>query len=114
MNPNDFDDDPDNEGEDELEHEHEHDHDQEVEEALEEALEIDTQSQIFLEMRRQNLDLLRLATEVAGFAGPHGPLKPGDLKGAMRSIWDVFSEFYTWIDPEEAEDDEDDEDDIDD
>jgi hypothetical protein len=116
MNPNDFDDDPDNEGEDELEHEHEHEHehDQEVEEALEEALEIDTQSQIFLEMRRQNLDLLRLATEVAGFAGPHGPLKPGDLKGAMRNIWDVFSEFYTWIDPEEAEDDEDDEDDIDD
>jgi hypothetical protein len=25
----------------------------------------------------------------------------------MRNIWDVFSEFYTWIDPEEAEDDED-------
>jgi hypothetical protein len=110
MNPNDFDDDAEIEGEDE----HQHEHDQEVEEALEEALEIDTQSQIFLEMRRQNLDLLRLATEVAGFAGPHGPIKTSDLKGAMRNIWDVFSEFYTWIDPEEAEDDEDDEDDIDD
>ena len=34
-----------------------HPHDHEVEEALEEALELDTQSQIFLEMRRQNLDL---------------------------------------------------------
>jgi hypothetical protein len=52
--------------------------------------------------------LLRLATEVAGYSGEHGPLKPSDLKGAMRNIWDVFSEFYTWIDPEEAEDDEDD------
>jgi hypothetical protein len=97
-------------------HDHDHDHDHEAEEALaeealEEALELDTQSQIFLEMRRQNLDLLRLATEVAGYAGPHGPLKSGDLKSAMRSIWDVFSEFYTWIDPEEAEDDEDPEDD---
>ena len=61
MNPNDFDA---NTG-------HDHDHDSEceheVQEALEEALELDTQSQIFLEMRRQNLDLLRLATEVAGF-----------------------------------------------
>ena len=87
-------------------HDHDHDHDHDdvlAEEALEEALELDTQSQIFLEMRRQNLDLLRLATEVAGFSGEHGPLKPSDLKGAMRNIWDVFSEFYTWIDPEEAE-----------
>ena len=57
---------------------HHHDHD--VEEALEEALELDTQSQIFLEMRRQNLDLLRIATEVAGYTGEHGPLKPGDLR----------------------------------
>jgi hypothetical protein len=108
MNPNDYDADPDDlESHDEDDDEHEH----EVEEALEEALELDTQSQIFLEMRRQNLDLLRLATEVAGFTGPHGPLKQSDLKGAMRNIWDVFSEFYTWIDPEEDEDDEDDEDD---
>ena len=61
-------------------------------------------------MRRQNLDLLRLAAEVAGYSGPHSPLKPGDLKGALQGIWDVFSEFYAWIDPEEAEDDEDDED----
>src|SRR5437588_2541472 len=103
-----------NEYDDENGHE-DHDHDHEVEDALEEALELDTQSQIFLEMRRQNLDLLRLATEVAGYAGPHGPLKPGDMKGAMRHIWDVFSEFYTWIDPEEAEDDEDgDDEDLDD
>ena len=47
-----------------------------MEEALEEALELDTQSQIFLEMRRQNLELLRIATEVAGYTGEHGPLKP--------------------------------------
>jgi hypothetical protein len=91
-------------------------HDHEVEEALEEALELDTQSQIFLEMRRQNLDLLRIATQVAGYSGEHGPLKPGDLKNALRSIWDIFAEFYMWIDPEEAEgdDDEDDEDEDDD
>jgi hypothetical protein len=103
MSTNDFDSDSGHEGHDEHDHEHEH----EVEEALEEALELDTQSQIFLVMRRQNLDLLRLATEVAGYAGPHGPHKPGDLKNTMRNIWEVFSEFYTWIDPEEAEDDED-------
>jgi hypothetical protein len=94
-------------------HQHEHGHEHEVEEALEEALELDTQSQIFLEMRRQNLDLLRIATQVAGFAGQHGPLKQGDVKNALRNIWDVFSEFYSWIDPEEAEDDEDADGDID-
>jgi hypothetical protein len=107
-------------GHDEHDDDHDHDHDQsrehdhEVEEALEEALELDTQSQIFLEMRRQNLELLRIATEVAGFTGEHGPLKPGDLRSALRNIWDVFSEFYTWVDPEEAEGEGDDEVDEDD
>ena len=83
-----------------------HEHENDVEEALEEALELDTQSQIFLEMRRQNLDLLRIAIQVAGYSGEHGPLKPGDLRHALRSIQDAFAEFYTWIDPEEAEGDE--------
>jgi len=87
-----------------LDDEHEH----EVEEALEEALELDTQSQIFLEMRRQNLDLLRIAAEVAGFSGPHNPVKSGELKGALKSIWDVYSEFYAWIDPEESDDEDED------
>jgi hypothetical protein len=85
-------------------------HEHEVEEALEEALELDTQSQIFLQMRRQNLDLLRIATQVAGYSGQQGPLKSGDVKNALRNIWDIFSEFYVWIDPEEAEDGEEDED----
>jgi hypothetical protein len=108
MTQNDFDADKDN-GHNEG-HEHEHEHEHEVEEALEEALELDTQSQIFLQMRRQNLELLRIAAQVAGYAGTHGPLKPGDVKTAIRNIWDVFSELYVWIDPEEAEgDDEDDE-----
>jgi hypothetical protein len=99
------------------EHDHDHDNDQdhedthahEAEEALEEALELDTQSQIFLEMRRQNLDLLRIATEVAGYTGEHGPLKPGDVRNALRNIWEIFAEFYTWVDPEESEGDEDEE-----
>ena len=43
-----------------------------------------------------------------------GPLKPGDLKNALKSIWDIYSEFYAWIDPEESEDDDEDEDDEDD
>ena len=89
--------------------EHPHHHDHEVEEALEEALELDTQSQIFLEMRRQNLELLRIATEVAGYTGEHGPLKPGDLRNALRNIWEVFGEFYTWVDPEEDEEEDEDE-----
>jgi hypothetical protein len=93
-------------------HDHSHDDDDnDVEEAFEEALELDTQSQIFLEMRRQNIDLLRLAAEVAGFTGQHAPLKQGDTENALRTIWPLFAEFYTWIDPEEADDDDDDDDD---
>lgn len=89
--------------------EHDHDHD-EMEDAIEEALELDTQSQIFLEMRRQNLDLLRVAAEVAGFTGPHPALKPNDLRHALKTIWDIYSEFYTWVDPEETDEDDDEED----
>ena len=97
----------------ENDHDDAHDHDPDlegVEEELEKALELDTQSQIFLEMRRQNLDLLKLSIEVAGLSGQHPPLKSGDLKGAIKNIWDLYSEFYSWIDPEEAEGDEEDED----
>ncbi len=78
---------------------------------IQEALELDTQSQIFLEMRRQNLDLLKVAVEFAGFGGQHPPLKPSDFEGSMKTLWRVYSEFYTWIDPEEAEDDEDEDED---
>jgi hypothetical protein len=104
MSENEYDNDDEHNG-------HDHDHDHEVEDALEEALELDTQSQIFLEMRRQNVDLLKIAAEVAGYSGAHPPLKPGDLKNAMKTIWDVYSEFYVWVDPEESDDDDDDEDD---
>jgi hypothetical protein len=93
-----------------------HDHDiEDSEEALEDALELDTQSQIFLEMRQQNLDLLRIAIEVAGYTGQHLPLKGDEVKKALHNVWEVFSEFYSWIDPEELEgDDDDDEEDLDD
>ncbi len=82
------------------EHEHEHEHD-----GLD--LEIDTQSQIFLEMRGQNLELLRIAAQVAGFG--EGSAKPGDLKKALKDMWEIYSEFYTWVDPEESDDDDDEE-----
>jgi hypothetical protein len=89
---------------DEQEHEHEDEHEHD-DEALE--LELDTQSQIFLEMRQQNLELLRVAAQVAGYAGSHNPLKPNDVKQALRAIWDVYAEFYEWIDPEQSDDEED-------
>ncbi|MBX6311633.1 MAG: hypothetical protein IRY99_01720 [Isosphaeraceae bacterium] len=91
---------------DEHDREREHDHGEE-EDQLE--LELDTQSQIFLEMRQQNLDLLRIAAQVAGYTGDHGPLKPGDLKQALKNIWEVYAEFYSWIDPEESGEEEDEE-----
>ncbi len=115
MSPDEYDDNPvaanhddDDDDDDDDDEDDDDDHDHEVEEALEEALELDTQGQLFLEMRRQNVNLLRIAIQVAGYSGEHGPLKPGDVKTALRGIWDIFAEFYMWIDPEEAEGDEDD------
>ena len=77
-------------------------------EGLEQALELDTQSQIFLEMRNQNLELLKIAVGVAGLGGQHPPVKPNEMKSIIKNIWDLYSEFYTWIDPEESEDDDED------
>ena len=70
----------------------------------------DTRTQIFLSMREQNLQLLEIAARVAGYAGDHGPLKGDDSEKAMRSIWRLYSEFYSWVDPEEVEEDDEDED----
>ena len=67
---------------------------------------LDAQSRIFLEMREQNLELLRIAAEVAGFSGNRSPLKSSDVSQALRVIWEIYSEFYSWIDPEEAEETE--------
>ena len=92
---------------DEHEHEHGEGHEHEHEDGFE--LELDTQSQIFLEMRQQNLELLKIAAQVAGFGGGHGTMKPGDSKRALKEIWEVYSEFYSWIDPEETDDDDDEE-----
>ena len=79
-------------------------------EGLEQALELDTQSQIFLEMRRQNLDLLKLSIQVAGLGGAHPQVKSGEMKSVIKNIWDLYSEFYSWIDPEESESDDDEDD----
>ena len=58
---------------------------------------------------RQNLDLLQIAAEVAGFTRPHPPRCAGS-RGALKTIWDVYSEFYAWVDPEESDDDDEDDD----
>lgn len=70
------------------------------------AMELTTQSQIFLEMRQQNIELLEMAAKVAGLGGDHPPLKQQDIRQALRTVWEVYSEFYTWVDPEEAANDD--------
>jgi hypothetical protein len=94
------------------EHEHgpECGHNEESDKLIEEALELEAQAQVFLEQRRQNIDLLKVAVELSGFGGQHPALKPQDVKNALRTVWDVYAEFYSWVDPEESEDDLEDED----
>jgi hypothetical protein len=84
-----------------------HDHDHDHEDMMDLGVELETASQVLLEMRAQNLELLKVAAQIAGYAGPHSPLKPNDLRQAMSSIWDAYSQLYQWVDPEEESDDDD-------
>jgi hypothetical protein len=77
-------------------HDHDHDHG-------EMAIDPETQTQVFLELRRQNVEMLKIAAQVAGYAGNHAPLKPDEVRAAKERIWDLYAEFYEWIDPEESE-----------
>lgn len=87
-------------------HEDGHDHDEEVPDLSELlGMGLDNETQIFIEMRGQNLELLKIAAQVAGFSGSHTPMKPNDMRQAMKTIWEIYSEFYQWIDPEETEED---------
>lgn len=102
------------------EHEHEHEHGENCGscghehgeecghdlEGLELPLQFEAASQVLLEMRGQNLELAKIAAQIAGYAGTHGPLKPAELRSAMNAIWDVYSQLYQWVDPEEENDDE--------
>jgi hypothetical protein len=94
-------------------HDHDHDHDHEDMDLADvfDNLDMESESQVFLELRGQNLELLKVAAQVAGYSGSHAALKPNDLRTALKSIWEVYSEFYQWIDPEEDSEDEGDEDD---
>ena len=91
---------------------HEHDAEHEEIDATELLSELgaDARTQIFLSMRQQNLELLEIASRVAGYGSDHGPLKGDESEKAMRTIWKLYSEFYSWIDPEEIEEDDEDDD----
>jgi hypothetical protein len=87
--------------------EHHNDHDLGDETSGDPSLkmELETQTQLFLELRQQNLELLQIAARVAGYMGEHGPLKNSDLKPALRAIWDIYAEFHAWVDPEDSDED---------
>jgi hypothetical protein len=46
---------------------------------------------------------------VAGYSGEHKPVSSEEIQPALKRIWQIYSEFYTWIDPEDPEDEEEDE-----
>jgi hypothetical protein len=33
-------------------------------------------------------------------------LKPNDLRQSLKNLWEIYAEFYSWIDPEEAEEED--------
>jgi hypothetical protein len=73
------------------------------------SLNLDSPTQVFLSLRAQNLDLLRLAIQTAGYGEGKPAPRPDEKRQAMERIWEIYSEFYEWVDPEADEGDEDDE-----
>ncbi len=86
------------------EHGHDHDHEHEHEHGEELELEIDTQSQIFLAMRQQNLELLKIVAQLMNPGG--ASIRPENARQSLKTMWEVYSELYSWIDPEESDEDE--------
>jgi hypothetical protein len=73
-------------------------------------LDVHEQTGVFLELRKQNVELLKVAAQIAGFGGSTPPGRGDDTRQAMEKIWNIYSELYEWIDPEEDEDEDEDED----
>lgn len=80
-------------------HDHDHDHD---------ATDLELGSRMYVEFRAQNIELLKLAAQVAGFGPGAHATKFDDPKPVLDQIWDLYAEFQEWIDPE-GDDDESDE-----
>jgi hypothetical protein len=70
------------------------------------GLDLDSPTQVFLSLRAQNLELLRMAIQTAGYAEVKLFVKPEDKRQAMDRIWEIYSEFYEWVDPETDDDEE--------
>jgi hypothetical protein len=70
------------------------------------AMDQHNQIHLFLALRQQNVELLRVAARVAGYTGEKPPGKPDEVRQALDRIYDVYSEFYAWVDPEQAEDED--------
>ncbi|GIW87363.1 MAG: hypothetical protein KatS3mg108_1687 [Isosphaeraceae bacterium] len=60
---------------------------------------------IFLHLRQQNIELLKLAIDLAERINPRGE-KSSDPRVALEQLWSLYAELYDWIDPEQAEDED--------
>lgn len=71
----------------------------------EELFELASAPSIFLEMRSQNIELLKIAMQLAERIPPAGGAS-NDPRAAMEHLWGLFAELYDWIDPEQSEDED--------
>ncbi len=72
-------------------------------------LDVQEQTGVFLELRKQNVELLKVAAQIAGFGGASPQARGEDMRQSLDKIWNIYSELYEWIDPEEDEDEDEDE-----
>lgn len=67
---------------------------------------LETGSQIFVTARGQNIELIKLAAQLAGYGPGGATITPENASEALQHIYDMFHEFVDWIDPELDDDDE--------
>lgn len=66
---------------------------------------LDAASLVFTHLRAQNVELAKVALQVAGAIHPSKPIAPGEMRATLERAWEVYSELYEWVDPEHIEDD---------
>jgi hypothetical protein len=78
---------------------HQHDHDEDEDHPLS-GLEGESAAQAYMMFRMQNVEILKLAAQVAGFGPGVTAPKSDEPKPALDRIWTYYAEFLEWIDPE--------------
>jgi hypothetical protein len=65
----------------------------------------ETEIATYLTIRAQNIELLGLASKIAGCHDPKSLINDVDAEATMRRLHEIYSTLEEWVDPDEADED---------